>query len=123
MLPPSAGFGYTGMPASTMLPPGAENLLPPGGAMGTGEVSRVPLPMPESSPGTISIPGSGGPPVKVRTGEVVKTIRHKGQIVELKQFTPEEKAQRKLVRNIIMMAACLLLLTLVMAIFVWGNKH
>jgi hypothetical protein len=79
--------------------------------------------MPEVDPQTIMIPGSAaGPPVKIRDREIVKTIRHKGQIVELKQLTPEEKAQRRLIRNVVMMIVCLLILAGVMSFFVWKPK-
>lgn len=46
----------------------------------------------------------------------VKTVGRPGQEIELRQLSPEEKAKRRLTRNIIMVTASLLLLLIVMVV-------
>lgn len=58
------------------------------------------------------LPTEDGQVVALR--DPVKTIGRPGQEVELRQLSPEEKTKRRITRNIIMVAASLLLLTIVM---------
>jgi hypothetical protein len=75
-------------------------------------VVETPATPPENAAGPVD-PGQ----VKVR--DKVKTIRRKGQVVELREFTPEEKAQRKLVRNVVLLGTGLALLLLVYFFLLW----
>ena len=58
------------------------------------------------------LPTEDGGAVALR--DPVKTIGRPGHEIELRQLSPEEKAKRRLTRNIIMVTASLLLLTIVM---------
>jgi hypothetical protein len=51
--------------------------------------------------------------------EPVKTIRHRGQEIELRKLTPEEKERRRLTRNAILFTVCLATLVIVAIAFVW----
>jgi hypothetical protein len=51
--------------------------------------------------------------------EPVKTVQRHGEEVELRKLTPEEKARRRLVRNTILFAFCILTLIVVTALFMW----
>lgn len=48
----------------------------------------------------------------------VKTVGKPGQEIELRQLTPEEKAKRRVTRNIVMVTGSLLLLTIVMIVLI-----
>jgi len=107
MLPPS-----TGAPART---PESSDLLPPG-ASGAASSERVPLPaaIPTRSKDTVLIPTERG---LVGVHEPVKTIQHRGQEVELRKLTPEEKSRRRIVRNAILFTFCVIALIVVAALF------
>ena len=61
--------------------------------------------------GTVILPSSDGGFVQVR--EVVKTVEFRGEEVELRRLTPEEKARRRTIRTIVLIVFGLATLTLV----------
>lgn len=72
--------------------------------------------VPEKSEAVL-IPLETGGYMAVR--EPVKTVRHRGEEIELRKLTPEEKAQRKLVRNLFLFVFSIVILLGVMAAFSW----
>jgi hypothetical protein len=106
--------------SSPLLPPGLENLLPPGSGVDPTKAERVPLPSlpPEVKPETPTPASTEFDPSQVKVRDRVKTIRKKGQIVELREFTEDEKASRRLFRNAAMMIVCLLILVIVFIVMV-----
>jgi hypothetical protein len=113
LLPPMASE------ASPQLPVGPETLLPRAAAAGETRAERKPLPVntpSQSSKGQVLIPTEKG---LVGVREPVKKIQHRGQEIELRQLTPEEKSRRRLIRNAIFFGGCLLLLMLVVLAFNW----
>jgi hypothetical protein len=81
-------------------------------------VERKPLPasIPSRPKDTVLIPTEKG---YVGVHEPVKTIQQHGEEVELRKVTPEEKARRRVVRNTILFALCIIALVVVMALFMW----
>jgi phage FluMu protein Com len=112
LLPPVTG-------GAAMRPRDASDLLPPGAASATGAtIERKPLPtsIPARSKDVVLIPTEKG---YVGVQEPVKTITHRGEEVELRKLTHEEKARRRVVRNTILFAFCIITLIVVMALFMW----
>lgn len=111
LLPPSTG-------GAMLKRPEADDLLPPGAAAAAASVERKPLPAPtpKRPKEEVLIPTERG---YVGVHEPVKTIQHHGEEVELRKLTPEEKARRRLVRNTILFAFCIILLIVVTALFMW----
>lgn len=108
LLPPSTG----GAARRTSEP---ADLLPPGAAAG----ERKPLPAQISSRAdrdTVQIPTAQG---YVGVHAPVKTVVHRGQEIELRQLTPEEKARRRFVRNSILFVFCVGVLIVVTALLIW----
>jgi hypothetical protein len=106
-----------------LLPPGLENLLPPGSGHNPAAAERVPLPsLPPSAPQpTDPEPTAANHETdlsKVKVRDKVKTIRKKGQIVELREFTDDEKLRRRVMRNGIMMLVCITILVIVFLVMV-----
>jgi hypothetical protein len=84
LLPPGA--------SSTPMQPSGNAPIPMGGGAG-GVVAKV-------ATDTVVIPTEEGSYVAVRAKE--KTIRFKGEEVEVRRLSPEEKARKRFVKNIIM---------------------
>jgi hypothetical protein len=80
------------MTAAAMSPLGASMSLAEMGAGGA-VVAKV-------APDTVVIPTDDGRYVAVRQKE--KTIRFKGEEVEVRRLTPEEKARKRFVKNVVM---------------------
>lgn len=117
------------LPASDpLLPPGTgsaarrtsepADLLPPGAAgAAAGERKPLPAPIPtRSAKDTVQIPTAQG---YVGVHAPVKTVVHRGQEIELRQLTPEEKARRRFVRNTILFVFCVGVLIVVTALLMW----
>lgn len=111
MLPPSTGGAVTKRQEPA-------DLLPPGAATATGPIERKPLPasIPKRAKDEFLIPTERG---YVGIHEPVKTVQHRGEEVALRKLTPEEKARRRVVRNTILFAFCILTLIVVTALFMW----
>lgn len=96
------------------------DLLPPGAADAASTQERKPLPaaIPQRRNNTVLIPTEQG---LVGVHEPVKTIQLRGEEVELRQLTSQEKAQRRMIRNGLLFAFCVIALIAVMAALkVWG---
>jgi hypothetical protein len=111
LLPPTSGGAHR--------QPEANDLLPPGASSSPISEERMPLPaaIPNRSPkDAVLIPTEQG---YVGVRAPVKTIVHRGQEIELRQLTPEEKSRRRAVRNAILFVFCVVVLIVVTAAFMW----
>jgi hypothetical protein len=104
-----------------------DSLLPPGApadpaAMPTEQVALpdapppAPKPMPAAAAGQLVVPTPDGDYVTVEKKEGVKTISAKGEEFEIRKLSPEERARRRRVKNIIMFTFALVLLVVVIVI-------
>lgn len=119
LLPPSAGGGAAGMasrPAETqkrpsridaLLPPGAAGAMS-GSAKPAAAMREVPLP-------TMTDKGTSEPGLTLKEPSK-KIIRVGGEEIELRVLSPEEKARRRLKKNIIMVTAAAIIIGLALAI-------
>jgi hypothetical protein len=141
LLPPGAAPSATST-VDALLPPGAagsvtdeseaavsrrsvvDTLLPPGApadpaAMPTEQVALpdapppAPKPMPAAAPGRLVVPTPDGDYVTVENKEGVKTISSKGEEIEIRKLSPEERARRRRVKNAVMFTIGILLLAVV----------
>ena len=79
---------------------------------------RMMLPPPENlAPGAVAVPTEDGGYVTVR--ETPKTIGKGDDEIELRRLTPEEKAKRRMRRNIIMFCICMALLGIITAVMAY----
>jgi len=108
-----------------------DTLLPPGApadpaAMPTEQVALpdapppAPKPMPVAAPGRLVLPTPDGDYVMVENKEGVRTISSKGEEIEIRKLSPEERAHRRRVKNIIMFTFAIVLLAVV--IFIMTRK-
>ena len=109
LLPPGTG-------STAGRPPVPADLLPPGIGDAAVTVERKPLPasVPAKPKEVVLIPTEKG---YVGVHEPVQTVRHHGEEVELRKLTPGEKARRRLVRNTVLFALCIITLIVIAAMF------
>ena len=114
MLPPESGGASTRRDDR-------DELLPQAAASTATSAERMPLPAAipnRSNKDAVLIPTEHG---YIGVRAPVKTVRHHGQEVELRQLTPEEKGRRRAVRNTILILFCVFTLVAVMAAFMWNK--
>ena len=129
LLPPGASVATTAAePAFTSLAQTVvEALLPPGApadptAMPTEQVALpdapapTPKPLPAAGPGRLVLPTPDGDYVTVENKEGVKTISTRGEEIEIRKLSPEERTRRRRVKNIVMFTLALLVLVVVIVI-------
>ena len=80
----------------------------------------APKPMPAAAPGRLVLPTPDGDYVTVENKEGVKTISSKGEEIEIRKLSPEERARRRRVKNAVMFTIAILLLAVV--IFIMTRK-
>jgi hypothetical protein len=128
--PAAAPGGASRLPTSAPRPiptganRGAESLLPPGisGQPGTSgkpagpEKSSTPIPQPaaKSSESRISVPTEDGGYVTLR--DPVKTVGRGDDAIELRTLSPEERARRKLKRNLVLWGFGLLIISITLVL-------
>lgn len=78
---------------------------------------RGPLTPIQLPAGTSAVPTPGGGFVTIK--DTPKTIVHGDEEIEVRRLTPEEKAQRRFRRNLILGCICLAILFAVVVAFVW----
>ncbi|MFN0017701.1 MAG: hypothetical protein ACKVP0_05530 [Pirellulaceae bacterium] len=105
-----------------------DTLLPPGApadpaAMPTEQVALpdapppAPKPVPVAGPGRIVVPTPDGDFVTVENKEGVKTITDRGEEIEIRKLSPEERLRRRRVKNFVMFTFAMILLGVVIFIF------
>lgn len=125
LLPPGAASApVTTAPAApthsvidTLLPPGAPSDL----AAGAVPLQEVPLP---SAPVPVSKPLATAPAgtfIALQEKESVVTIGHGDNEVTIRKLSPEEKARRRRIKNLVMYAFGIILLVVVILIMTWGK--
>lgn len=105
----------------------ADELLPPGASDSGGvgaSLSQVAIPSDDdlakdrrTEDGSILISTADGE-VAIKT-PVKKVVGPRGEERELVELTPEQKAKRRLIRNVIVWGFCAIVLTVTMLMFVW----
>jgi hypothetical protein len=104
----------------TLLPPGA---LADPAAVPTEQVALpdapppAPKPVPVAGPGRIVVPTPDGDFVTVENKEGVKTITDRGEEIEIRKLSPEERLRRRRVKNFVMFTFAMILLGVVIFIF------
>ena len=104
-----------------------DTLLPPGApfdpaAMSTEQVvlpdapPPAPRPMPAAATGRLIVPTPDGDYVTVENKEGVKTISDRGEEIEIRKLSPEERLRRRRVKNAVMFTLAILLLAVVIYI-------
>jgi hypothetical protein len=76
--------------------------------------------MPAAAPGRLVLPTPDGDYVTVENKQGVKTISSKGEEIEIRKLSPEERARRRRVKNAVMFTIAILLLAVV--IFIMTRK-
>ncbi|MGI8981424.1 MAG: hypothetical protein ACR2FY_19530 [Pirellulaceae bacterium] len=104
-----------------------DTLLPPGtstdpSANPTEQVALpaapppAPKPIPASAPGRLVLPTPDGDYVTVENKEGVKTISDRGEEIEIRKLSPEERLRRRRAKNAVMFTIAILLLAVVIYI-------
>ena len=103
----------------SLLPPGAapseSGAAAPGEQLALPKAPKRPLVAPGNLPtGAIAVPTPEGGFVTIK--ETPKTIGQGSDVIEVRRLTPEEKARRRLWKNIIFGAVCLVVLLIVIVV-------
>jgi ribosomal protein S27E len=106
LLPPGAATGFA---AAVAVPQSSDwdvkTLLPPGASETGAATEQVPLP---PAPRPVLVPPTGGQAIAIV--EKPKVIGQGENEVEVKRLSPEEKARRRMVRNVILFVIGLMIL-------------
>lgn len=76
----------------------------------------APKPMPVAAAGQLVVRTPDGDYVTVENKEGVKTISSQGEEIEIRKLSPEERARRRRVKNIVMFTFAIVLLLIVIVI-------
>ena len=100
----------------TLLPPGAPSdpaAVPPEHVALPDAPPPARKPMPAAGPGRLVLPTPDGDYVTVENKEGVKTISDRGEEIEIRKLSPEERARRRRVKNIVMFTFAIIILAVV----------
>ena len=76
----------------------------------------APRPMPAAAAGRLVVPTPDGDYVTVENKEGVKTISDRGEEIEIRKLSPEERRRRRRVKNVVMFTLAILVLVVVIVL-------